>query len=121
MSKVLGFLVILVSAVFMMLEFNLFKTVNKLYDAVEFRVFMSDNANTDSLGNVIRGYPGVVKVLFISKEEALQEFHKSFKYSKYFIGNDTENPLPSSFKIILANHYKNSEYFETRSFFRKRR
>lgn len=112
MSKVLGFLVILVSAVFMMLEFNLFNTVNKLYDAIEFRVFMEDNANVDSLGNVIISYPEIIKISFVSKEEALEEFYKSFRYSKYFIGDTTENPLPASFKVTLANQYKNSRCTE---------
>lgn len=110
MNKVLSFLAILVSAVFIMLEFNLINSLNRFYDAVEFRAFLADDANRDSLKSVIRNYPGILEIRFISKDEALEEFNKNFKNSEYFLKNVSENPFPASFKISLVNHYKNPNY-----------
>lgn len=112
MNRVLSFLVILVSTIFMMVEFNLFNSLNRMYDAVEFRAFLADSANADSLKGVIKKYRGVIKIKFISKNEALSEFNKNFKYSEYFLNSVAENPFPASLRIILANHYKTPDYIE---------
>jgi len=63
----------------------------------------------ESLHRYIQNLPGVKKVEYISKEEALKEFKDMFKDQPDMIAEIEENPLPASFKIITQDpKYNNS-------------
>ncbi|MFA5031477.1 MAG: permease-like cell division protein FtsX [bacterium] len=111
MNRFLSFLIIFVSAVFIMLGVNIFNKINNLYKGAEFRVFLSEEANVDSLRSIIESYPGIDEIVYISKDEAMIEFNKSFNNAKSLLNDIMGNPFPASFKIVfLPSHYKNSNF-----------
>lgn len=111
MNRILSFLIIFISAIFMMLEFNAFNRINRLYKDVEFRVFLSNEANVDSLKNIISNYVGIDDIIYISKDDAMIEFNKGVQNAKYLLNNIVDNPFPASFKVVFSSrHYKNIDF-----------
>jgi cell division transport system permease protein len=95
---------------FAVVYLNTSRIVKSFRDRVEMEVFLSEPA-PDSLATgidaAIRSVPGVVGTKFVSKDQAALIFKEEF-------GEDIHgvldfNPLPPSFKIYLAEGYKNSD------------
>lgn len=49
----------------------------------------------------IKSWPEVKTVLYLSKEDALEEFRETFKDSPDVLNQITDNPLPASYRISL--------------------
>ena len=111
MNRFLSFLIIFISAIFMMLEVNLFNKINKFYKDSEFRVFLSEESNVDLLRNIMKNYDGISEIIYISKDDAMLEFSNGFKNANYLLGSVAGNPFPASFKIVFNSHYyKNVDF-----------
>jgi len=112
MSKFLNFIVIFTGVTFLLLEINGFNGIRKLEEQIEIRVFLNETATLELVEKVLADETGVKKLMFVSKEEALDEFKRNIKNSESFIGEIEENLLPSSFKLILKPGYKRPEYLQ---------
>lgn len=112
MSKTLNFFVVFITTAFLLLEINGFKGIKGLESQVEIRAFLNETVSPDSVKSFLAKEPGIEKVIFVSKKEALDEFRRNIKNSESLIGQAEENPLPPSFKLILKPGYKNPEYLQ---------
>ena len=88
---------------------NLARLVDSLRSRVELEVFI-DNGLDDNgvrrVGSDIRGIAGVKEAVFVSREEARKIFQKEF--GDDFLDVLENNPLPASFRIVLAKETQNA-------------
>ncbi|MDI6839299.1 MAG: permease-like cell division protein FtsX [bacterium] len=112
-SKGLNFLTFLIIGIFLLLEFNSYLYIKVLKNKIEVKAFLEDDANYYSLSSKIEKLDGVKEIIFVSKEQALQEFKRDFKDSTPFLREMDENPLPASFKIILRPECRTTEYIDS--------
>lgn len=111
MSRGLNFLVFLTIGIFILLEVNAFKYIEKAKVDAEVRVFLKESADTDYLKREIEKETGVEKALYLSEEYAMQEFKEEFELTEPMGRFDLlANPLPASFRVVLNPKYKNPEY-----------
>jgi cell division transport system permease protein len=101
---------LLLLGLFAIIYRNTNSIIQSFRDKVEMEVFIaseSDSTQTDRIKDTLLNVPGVMSAAYISKDEAAKIFKKEF-------GEDINtvldfNPLPASFKLRLANDYKNSD------------
>ena len=85
---------------------NLKDVVFRFYKQIEIEVFLAPDITSrqkEKLKDRIEKYPQTAKLVFVSREQALQEFQEIFGEDIQGILN--ENPLPESFRIILKADY----------------
>jgi len=98
--------------VFLIITVNLGRFVEHLRSRVELEVFLDDSLDEQKiqeLADKIKRFEGVENLTFISKEMAIYEYKNLFKDQQqdYFEALGY-NPLPASFRIKLANGYRNA-------------
>lgn len=94
--------------IFMLLKFNAFQYIREAKVGAEVRVFLKEDADVDYLKMEIEKEKGVEEVVWLSEEYALEEFKKEFKLVN--LPESIINPLPASFRVVLAPEYKTTEY-----------
>ena len=101
---------LLLLGLFAIIYRNTNSIIQSFRDKVEMEVFIAseaDTAQTEKIKSALLDVPGIMSASFISRDEAARIFKKDF-------GEDINavldfNPLPASFKLRLANDYKNSD------------
>lgn len=77
-----------------------------LYRIEAFFVNAPKPAEADSIINVVASMDNVASLVFVSEEEALSEFKKSFPEEMLYLVEG--NPLPASFRIQLSGSAQNA-------------
>lgn len=97
---------LLILAVVLTISVNinfLTESVKEQFDSME--VFLLDSATTDQANKLQRELlkrPEVKTVTYVSKDQAMTEFKTRWGDSAYLLDGLTENPLPNSLRIELA-------------------
>jgi len=97
---------LLILAVVLTISVNinfLTESVKEQFDSME--VFLLDSATTDQANKLQRellNRPEVKTVTYVSKDQAMTEFKTRWGDSAYLLDGLTENPLPNSLRIELA-------------------
>jgi cell division transport system permease protein len=89
--------------VFLLLAMNVNHVASVVEHEVEIRVFVKANVNHDmesKMGEKIKSMPQVESVKFVSKEQGLADFKKSFgDKASWFNGLEKENPLSDEYVV----------------------
>ncbi len=84
---------------------NLFtSTIEKDYNVVQ--VYVKDGSSrklTESVGASIKKNRGVEKVVFITKDEAMDSLKNKWGDNGYLLENLPENPLPDSYMVYVSD------------------
>ncbi len=106
------FFSLLILGIFLLGTFNLFAIIKIAEAKVEITAYIEDDLNNDeitALKKNITNLSGVKKVVYVSKEEALNKFRKELSKAKDLLNMVETNPLPASFRIKLEEGYKSSQ------------
>ena len=102
------FLALTLIGIFVLTGLNIKDVIFQFYRQIEIEAFLQPDLSTQKLNRLkqeIQRYPQIGEIIYVSREEALEEFQQIF-------GEDlqnvlSENPLPASFRIILGSDYSN--------------
>jgi cell division transport system permease protein len=102
------FLALTLIGIFVLTGLNMKDVIYQFYSQIEIEAFLQPDLSTQSLDRLkdkIQKYPQIGEIIYVSPEEALQEFQQIF-------GGDlqsviSENPLPASFRIIISSDHSN--------------
>ena len=100
---------------FLIVFLNLQTAVNALGDRLEMSVYLKEGLTEhekDFIQHRIKIEPGVKKVSYLSKAEALEIFKKDLKGQEALIQGLAENPLPDSYEITIDRRYADAERLE---------
>ncbi len=92
-------------SIFAVFALNLTSIGRQLQSQVQIRVFLDEKAapeGRDVIAKSIRALPGVVKILYVPKSEALNRLKLQMGDSGFFLGDLERNPLPDSFDVSLS-------------------
>jgi cell division transport system permease protein len=105
-SVTLGFS-LAIFALFIIIFANLHGVLGSLGDRTHVLVYLKSGVTGgEALGKELKRIPGVRKIKYVSKEDALKELKSGLKGGeKLFEGLD-KNPLPASFEITLTEEYR---------------
>ena len=105
----------LIVGFFLIVFLNLQATVNSLGDRLEMSVYLKDGLTEhekDFIQHRIQIEPGVKKVSYLSRADALQLFKKELKGQEALIQGLAENPLPDSYEITFDRRSVDSEQLD---------
>ncbi len=99
--------------IFSLAGINLKDVIYRFYKEIEIEAFLEPSVRDSDIQNIekkIKEYPEIATLIYISREQALEEFREIF-------GEDVssvlqENPLPPSFRIILKGSASTPETVE---------
>lgn len=92
----------LIVGFFLLVYFNLQASVHAIGDRLEMSVYLKEGLaerDRDFILTRIKAEPGVKKVAYLSRAEALELFKKELKGQEALIDGLGENPLPDSFEV----------------------
>jgi cell division transport system permease protein len=98
----------LIVGFFLVVFFNVRTAVHNLGDQLEMSVFLKDSLTKnekDYLFGRIKNEPGVMKAVYLSRDEALAQFKKEMKGQEALIQGLGENPLPDSFELTIDRNH----------------
>ncbi len=94
---------LLILGAFVLLALNLDHITGSVEKTVEIRLFLKMDTTDDqikAIENEIRGMPEVSEVVFVPREQGLEELKKGFgEEADLFAGLEKENPLPDAFVV----------------------
>lgn len=102
----------LIVGFFLVLFLNLQTAVNSLGDRLEMSVYLKDGLTEhekDFIQHRIKIEPGVKKVSYLSRAEALLLFKKELKGQEALVQGLDENPLPDSYELTIDRRYADAE------------
>ncbi len=105
----------LIVGFFLLVFVNLKPVISTLGDRFEMSVYLKDGLTDhekDFLLSRLRADPGVRKVAYLSKAEALALFRKELKGQEALLQGLGENPLPDSFEVTIDQRYADAERLE---------
>ncbi len=105
----------LIVGFFLIVFFNVQSAVNAMGDRLEMSVYLKNGLTQheqDFLLSRLKAEPGVKKVVFLSKAEALSAFSKELKGQEALIRGLGENPLPDSYELNVDRRYVESGRLE---------
>jgi len=91
--------------IFLLLYLNVQKVVGTLQDHVELIVYLQDDFSSEEkfqLEQWLKQEPSVEDVSFISKKQALEDFHHQFPGESFLLDGIGGNPLPASFVATIS-------------------
>jgi cell division transport system permease protein len=100
---------------FLLVFINIRPAVNALGDRLEISVYLKDGLTAnekDFLLSRIKADPGVKKVTYLSRADALALFKKELKGQEALIEGLGENPLPDSYEVSVDRRYAAEERLE---------
>ena len=116
-SSLMTLLTITVSLVilegFLVLTYNLKRGVDLFKERLGMEIFIDSSLSTEEIKNLqdrIGGLEEVDKAVFVSKQQAMNEFKAEFDQDVVDIIG--ENPLPASIRIELAQSYRTAREVE---------
>ncbi len=98
----------LIVGFFLIVFFNVQSAVNAMGDRLEISVYLKDGLTQheqDFLLHRLTEEPGVKKVAYLSKAEALAQFKKELKGQEALVQGLGENPLPDSYELNIDRRY----------------
>ncbi len=98
----------LIVGFFLIVFFNVQSAVNAMGDRLEMSVYLKDGLTQheqDFLQHRLMEEPGVKKVTYLSKAEALAQFKKELKGQEALVQGLGENPLPDSYELNVDRRY----------------
>lgn len=101
--------------VFVLLYWNVQQVAGALRDDLEIVVYMESEATQTQLKGVqqrLAGEPATANVTFVTKAQALQEFHQQFPEEAVLLDGMGDNPLPASFVVQLAPQFQAPDAIE---------
>ena len=110
MAAALGVLVL-----FLVVSVNVDEVVRDVEERKQIVVYLMDHvseSDTKLLQNSLEGMAGVAEVQYISRDQAWEEFRAELDDDELLEAVDT-NPLPGSFRILLADQAKAAAEMET--------
>lgn len=117
LSNVIMSLTLLVLAVFLLVTDNVLSALDRTREELNVYVYLQDGLTqqrTEGLYRQLLAMTGVEEIVFISKDDAMEEFRSEFGESRSILESLESNPLPASFKVKLGDAYK--EQSETEAF-----
>lgn len=105
----------LIVGFFLIVFFNVQSAVSVMGDRLEMSVYLKDGLTQheqDFLLHRLMTEPGVKKVAFLSRAEALTLFKKELKGQETLIQGLGENPLPDSYELTIDRRYAESARLE---------
>ncbi len=84
---------------------NLMHFGGQLQSQVQLRVLLAQDGapiDKDSIRDAIRALPGVKKVQYVTRDEALDRLSLQMGEDGFFLGDLERNPLPDSFDVSIA-------------------
>jgi hypothetical protein len=108
----------LIVGFFLLVFFNLRPVVNALGDRLEISVYLKDaltEHEKDFLVSRLKAEPGVRKVVYLSKADALAVFKKELKGQEALIQGLGENPLPDSYEVSIDRPFADADKLEALS------
>ncbi len=103
------FFSLFIFGLFLISTVNLFLLIRKAEEKVEITAFLKDNLtneNISALKQNLSSLVGVKEVIFISKQQALEQFREDLGDNSDLLEALESNPLPASFDVILYESYK---------------
>jgi cell division transport system permease protein len=101
----------LLFGVFLWLYLNLSNLAENLRSEIRVHLYLKEGISQAQAAEVkerLELEPGISKVRFISKGQALEDFKKSLEGSDLLLNGLGENPLPASFELTLDPIYRSS-------------
>lgn len=84
---------------------NMFaRSIEKDYNVIQ--VYVKDGSSkkiTKSIGTTLSSTDGVDKVVFVTKDEAMESLRKKWGENGYLLENLPENPLPDSYMVYVSD------------------
>ncbi len=92
---------------FLLLYHNVRTIAGSLQDQVEVTIYLQDTISSKeraALKKTLDLESNIETLTFISKEQALQDFHEQFPSESYLLNGIGDNPLPASFVATVTPH-----------------
>ena len=105
----------LIVGFFLLVFINLHAAVNTMGERLEVSVYLKEGLpghEKDFLLVRLKSEPGVKKVTYLSKAEALALFKKELKGQETLIQGLNENPLPDSYEVSIDRRYSDVDRLE---------
>lgn len=102
----------LIVGFFLFAFINLHSAVNAVGDRFEISVYLKDGLSEqekDFLLNRLKSEPGVKKVSYLPRDEALALFKKELKDQETLVKGLGENPLPDSYEVNIDRRYADED------------
>jgi cell division transport system permease protein len=93
--------------IFLLLYLNVQKAVGTLQDHIQLIVYLQDDFSSEEKGQLerwLKQEPTVEDLSFISKKQALEDFHHQFPGESFLLDGIGGNPLPASFVATLSSN-----------------
>lgn len=101
-------MIMLIMGLFLLVFFNLQASVRVMGERLEVSVYLKDGLTgheKDFLESRLKAEPGVRKVTYLSKEQALDVFKKELQGQEALLEGLDKNPLPDSFEVNVDRTY----------------
>lgn len=98
--------------VFLLLYLNIRNVAGSLQDDVQVMVYLEDTVSSQQVSALRRHLQreqAVASLSFISREQALADFHRQFPAESSLLDGIGENPLPSSFVATMTPEHRSSD------------
>ncbi len=93
--------------VFLLLYHNVRSIATSLQDNIQVIIYIEDTITTENktaLEQALNQEANIESISFLSKKDALKDFHQQFPEEAYLLDGIGDNPLPASFITTLAPH-----------------
>ena len=93
--------------VFVLLYHNVRTIAGSLQDNVQIIIYLKDDISTKERGtleSMLKQESNIETLTFISKDQALEDFHEQFPSESYLLEGIGDNPLPASFVATVTPH-----------------
>ena len=97
--------------IFLLLYLNVRNVVGSFQDNIQVIVYLKDEFSSQEktqLERALRQENAIEDLSFISKEQAIQDFHHQFPSEAYLLEGIGDNPLPASFVATVSPHSSSS-------------
>jgi cell division transport system permease protein len=101
-------MIMLIVGFFLLVFFNLQASVQVMGERLEVSVYLKDGLTEhekDFLQSRLKAEPGIRKVTYLSKEQALEVFKKELKGQEALLEGLGQNPLPDSYEVNVDRSY----------------
>lgn len=105
----------LIVGFFLLVFVNLHSTINTMGERFEVSVYLKEGLSDQEkefLLQQLKTEPGIKKITYLSKAEALAQFKKELKGQESLIQGLSENPLPDSFEVNIDRGYSEAQELE---------
>ncbi|RMH09342.1 MAG: ABC transporter permease, partial [Nitrospirae bacterium] len=101
--------------IFALLYLNVKQFAGALQNEFQVVVYLAPDASSTTVTGLrrrLKGEPAVATLSYISKQQALEDFHRQFPQEASLLDGLGENPLPASFVVTLAPPFQSPQAVE---------